>query len=78
MENIPIGQKLAIGPNNDVILVVSDIPHTGCSKFSKRFGKETTLFINNNKQKNLRLRGINTRVIKSGHIKQFDPIKKIK
>ncbi len=77
VENTPAGQKLGLGPYDNVILEISDVPHTGCKKFMSRFGKDATLFINANKRTNLRLRGVNARVIKSGNIRVYDSIQKI-
>lgn len=76
-ENIPVGQKLALGSDNNVILEISDVPHTGCKKFKSRFGKDATLFINASKRKHLQLRGVNAKVIKSGKISIHDKIQKI-
>lgn len=76
-ENIPVGQKLSLGPDNNVILEISDVPHTGCNKFKSRFGKDATLFINASKRKHLQLRGVNAKVIRSGKISVHDQIKKI-
>ncbi len=75
--NLPSGQKLAIGTNNEVIIEITDISHTGCSKFSARFGSDTLRFINSPERKELRLRGVYAKVIKPGSIKISDPIIKI-
>lgn len=77
LTNVPIGQKLALGSNNDVILEISDIPHNGCKKFMSRYGKDAQLFVNARERKHLRLRGANAKVIKSGKIHINDTIKKI-
>lgn len=77
LENIPVGQKITLGSEDNVILEITDIPHTGCEEFMGRFGKDATLFVNASKRKNLRLRGVNAKVIKSGKINVNDQIKKI-
>ena len=75
--NLPPGQKVAIGPDNNVILEITDIAHNGCSKFSARFGSDTLRFINAPERKDFRLRGVYAKVIKPGSIKISDPIKKM-
>jgi len=45
------------------ILEVSALPHTGCAKFSQRFGVEAYKFVNSPEGKQLHLRGINTQVV---------------
>jgi hypothetical protein len=73
-DNLPPGTRLAIG---SAILEVSAIPHTGCKKFSARFGVEAMKFVNSPEGKRLHLRGINTRIIQSGVIQVGDVVKKI-
>ena len=73
-DNIPPGTQLAIG---SAIIEVSAQPHSGCKKFSSRFGVEAMKFVNSPEGKRLHLRGINTRVIQSGTIQAGDVIKKI-
>jgi MOSC domain-containing protein YiiM len=77
VDNLPVGQNLSIGSESNVILEISKIPHTGCSKFSSRYGRDAALFINASERKYLRLRGLNAKVIKSGIISVNDIIKKI-
>ncbi|MGH3126631.1 MAG: MOSC domain-containing protein, partial [Gaiellaceae bacterium] len=36
MESLPVGSRLAIG--DTVVVQISKVPHTGCAKFSARFG----------------------------------------
>jgi hypothetical protein len=73
-ENLPGGTQLAIGT---AVLEVSPIPHTGCQKFVARFGLEAMKFVNSPVGKELCLRGINARVIKSGVIRIGDTARKI-
>jgi len=73
-DNIPPGTKLAIG---SAIIEVSAQPHSGCKKFSSRFGVEAMKFVNSPEGKRLHLRGINTRVIQAGTIRVGDLVKKI-
>ena len=73
-ENLPPGTRLAIG---SAILEVSAQPHTGCQKFSARFGVEALKFVNSPEGKRLHLRGINTRVVQAGIIHIGDVIRKL-
>jgi hypothetical protein len=73
-DNLPPGTRLVIG---SAILEVSAIPHTGCRKFSDRFGVEAMKFVNSPEGKQLHLRGINTRVVQAGAIRVGDVVKKL-
>jgi hypothetical protein len=73
-ENILPGTRLAIGT---AILEVSAEPHSGCSKFSARFGVEALKFVNSPEGKRLHLRGINARVIQAGTVRVGDDVSKI-
>jgi len=73
-DNIPPGTQLAIG---SAILQVSPDPHSGCNKFSARFGVEAMKFVNSPEGKRLHLRGINTRVIQAGSIQVGDGVRKV-
>lgn len=73
-DNIPPGTQLAIG---SAIVEVSAVPHTGCNKFSARFGVEALKFVNSPEGKRLHLRGINTRVIQAGTIRVGDAVRKL-
>ena len=73
-ENMPVGTRIAIGT---AILEVSDKPHTGCAKFAQRFGKDALRFVSTPEAMRLRLRGMNTRIVKSGTIRPGDAAKKI-
>lgn len=73
-DNLPPGSQIAIGT---AILEVTAEPHTGCKKFTSRFGSDATKFVNSVEGKRLHLRGINARVIQSGLIRTGDAITKI-
>ncbi|MDW3218702.1 MAG: hypothetical protein R8F63_08825 [Acidimicrobiales bacterium] len=72
--NLPHWTKLAIG---DAVIEVTDQPHTGCAKFSRRFGVDAHRFVNSEIGKELHLRGINARVVTPGTIRQGDEIRKL-
>jgi hypothetical protein len=69
IENLPPGSLLAIG---EAVLEVSTEPHTGCAKFVERFGAEAMRFVNSRLGRQLRLRGMNTRVLVPGTIRLGD------
>jgi MOSC domain-containing protein YiiM len=71
--NLPPGARLRIGT---VLLEVSGRPHTGCSKFSARFGAEALAFVNSDEGKAMRLRGMNCRVVEGGVVSAGDRVTK--
>ena len=73
-DNIPAGTRLAIG---SAILEVSAEPHSGCKKFSARFGVEAMKFVNSPEGKRLHLRGINARIVRAGTIQVGDMVSRI-
>jgi hypothetical protein len=73
-DNLPPGTRLAIG---SAVLEVSPVPHTGCNKFSARFGVDAMKFVNTPEGKLLHLRGINTRVVQAGIIHVGDVVRKL-
>lgn len=74
IENLPPHSRIQIG---SAILEISAKPHTGCKKFSGRFGVEALAFISTPLGKSLRMRGVNAKVIQSGEIKVGDVVKKL-
>jgi len=73
-ENVPPGTRLALGT---AVIETTDEPHTGCAKFSARFGSDALRFINSPQGRALQLRGINARVVTPGRVRQGDAIRKI-
>jgi hypothetical protein len=73
-DNLPPGTRLAIG---SAVLEVSHVPHTGCNKFSSRFGVDAMKFVNTPEGKQLHLRGINTRIVQAGIIHIGDVVRKL-
>ena len=61
--NLPAGTRLRIGGAE---IEISAKPHTGCAKFSARFGPEALRFVSSPEGRALRLRGVNARVISGG------------
>jgi hypothetical protein len=74
VENLPPGTRLEVG---SAILEVSDLPHTGCAKFTARFGSAATRFVNAKPNRELRLRGMNTRIVTPGTVRPGDTIRKL-
>lgn len=72
--NLPPGTLLAIGT---AVLEVSDQPHLGCLKFTARFGAAARALVNAPEGLALNLRGINTRVVKSGKVRVGDKVRKL-
>jgi hypothetical protein len=72
-QNLPAGTRLAIG---SAVIEVTSQPHTGCEKFAARFGPHATKFVNSAEGKQLRLRGINAKVVQSGTIRVGDRARK--
>lgn len=73
-ENLPAGQRLAIGSS---IVEVTDTPHNGCANFTKRFGRDATIFVNKGEGRSLRLRGIYARVVQDGRVSVGDSVTKL-
>lgn len=71
IETWPVGTQFAIG---GAVLEVSTMPHTGCAKFSARFGSDALRWINSPTGRELRMRGMNATVIESGTVRVGDAI----
>lgn len=73
-DNLLPGAQLALGA---AVIEVTDQVHTGCVKFSGRFGPDALKFISSPAGKELRLRGLNAKVVKPGLIRVGDLVTKI-
>jgi MOSC domain-containing protein YiiM len=69
VDNLPAGSLLAVG---EAVLRVSEAPHTGCAKFMERFGVEALRFASSRLGRQLRLRGMNTRIVVPGTVRLGD------
>lgn len=74
-DNLPPGTRLALG---SAVIEVTDQPHTGCAKFTRRFGLDAHRFVNSEVGKELHLRGINARVVQPGTVRQGDKVQKVR
>lgn len=72
-ENVPAGTRLLVGT---AVVEVTAVPHTGCAKFTERFGSDATRWVNSPDGRALHLRGINARVVASGIVRTGDVLRK--
>ena len=72
--NLPPGSRIQIG---SAVIEFSETPHTGCAKFSARFGNDALRFVNSPVGRELRLRGANCRVVMAGMLRPGDTIRKL-
>lgn len=73
-EHLPPGTRLSIG---EAVIEVTDQPHTGCGKFSARFGLDALKWVNSPEGRALGLRGINAKVVTPGRIHQGDTVRRV-
>lgn len=74
LETLPAGTQLAI---STAVIEVTAEPHTGCGKFSRRFGLDALRFVNSPTGRALNLRGINARVVHPGLIHTGDTVTRL-
>lgn len=72
--NIPPGTRLSVG---SAIIEVTPQPHTGCGKFSARFGVDALRFVNSADGRALGLRGVNAKVVQPGRVHAGDIVQKL-
>jgi hypothetical protein len=73
-ENLPPGTRLAVG---SAVLEVTEELHTGCAKFTERFGKAAIRFVNSPSGRALRLRGMYAKVVEPGTVRPGDAVRKL-
>ena len=71
---LPAGTRLAIGT---AVVEITDQPHTGCAKFADRFGRDALRFVNSPVGTELRLRGVNAKVVADGEVRAGDRARRI-
>lgn len=73
-ENLPPGTQLALGA---AVIEITEPPHLGCQKFTSRFGLAAHRFVNSPEGRELRLRGVNAKVVVAGEVRRGDVVKKV-
>lgn len=74
LDNLEPGQRLEVG---SAVLEITSQPHTGCKKFSSRYGADALRFVNLGRGRDLRLRGIYAKVVQTGTITVGDLLIKV-
>ena len=69
--NLPPGTRIQIG---EAIVERTAMPHRGCGKFSSRFGVDALKWVNSEVGRELNLRGVNAKIVKSGAVRRGDAI----
>ncbi|MHB8892937.1 MAG: MOSC domain-containing protein [Candidatus Limnocylindrales bacterium] len=73
VDNLPAGTRLTIGT---ALLEVTELPHTGCSQFSARFGADALRWISTPDGRAMRMRGMYVRVVAGGPVRVGDIVRK--
>jgi MOSC domain-containing protein YiiM len=73
-EHLPPGARLRVG---EAVLEISEMPHTGCSKFAARFGQDALRWANWRHWRERRLRGVNARVVQDGTVRVGDAVERL-
>jgi MOSC domain-containing protein YiiM len=73
-ENLPAGSRIRVGT---AVVEISEVPHTGCAKFSGRFGAEALRFANVGIGRDNRFRGVNAFIVNDGSISVGDKVTKL-
>jgi MOSC domain-containing protein YiiM len=68
------GTRLQLG---EATIEITEIPHRGCGKFSRRFGVDALKFVNSDAGRELNLRGVNARIVDAGVVRKGDRIAKL-
>jgi MOSC domain-containing protein len=74
VSNLPAGARVALG---EAVLEISATPHTGCDKFTARFGSDATKWVNTGAGRELRLRGVNAKIIRAGIVRRGDSLRRV-
>ncbi|HXG46148.1 MAG TPA: MOSC domain-containing protein [Methylomirabilota bacterium] len=72
-DNLPPGSRLAIGT---ALIEITAEPHLGCKKFAARFGPDALKWVNSPVGRQLKLRGVNAKVVQPGIIRVGDAVRK--
>jgi hypothetical protein len=72
---LPPGSRLEVGA---AVIEITAQPHLGCVKFAERFGQDALRLVNSRVGRELRLRGVNARVVTAGRVRPGDTVRKVK
>ena len=73
-DNLPPGTRLGVG---EAVIEITDKPHTGCAKFTRRFGLAAHRWINGREGRALNRRGVCARVVTGGLVRRGDTVHKL-
>ena len=73
-DNLPPGARLQLG---GVIMEISKRPHTGCTKFARRYGGHARKWTATETGERQRRRGVYAFVVQDGEVKVGDRIRKL-
>lgn len=73
-DNLPAGTRLKVGT---AVIEVTAKPHNGCAKFVQHFGRDAMRFVNSPTGRQLRLRGLNAKVVSGGVVRPGDTVHKL-
>jgi hypothetical protein len=74
VESLPAGSRLQVGTAQ---IEISEKPHTGCARFSERFGVDALRWISTPVGKAHRMRGLNARIVRSGTVQVGDTVRRV-
>jgi tRNA (adenine37-N6)-methyltransferase len=72
--NVPPGTRLALGT---AVIEITGKPHTGCAKFTRRFGLAAHRWINSAAGRSINLRGVCAKVVVGGIVRAGDAVRKV-
>jgi hypothetical protein len=73
--NLPARSRLELG---SAVIEITAEPHHGCAKFAARFGRDALRFVNSETGRELRLRGVNAKVLVAGTVRTGDAVCKLR
>jgi len=65
------GTRIRVG---EAVVEITAKPHTGCKKFSARFGQDALRWVNWHEHQDRRLRGVHARVVVAATVAVGDPV----
>jgi len=72
--NLKTGDRLKLGSS---ILEITEEPHLACLKFANRYGRDANRFVNSQRGRELRLRGIHAKIVSDGFACVGDKLSKL-